>query len=91
MQLDLQSVEKYLSVRSQIGLPRLRMSRSFLQDVSRAASRFSEVQLQEITVRTFSIQLGQIRLQLPIGSEKTFFSIRWTIVIIFDPVGSKKC
>ena len=47
--------------------------------------------LQEITVSTFSIQLGQIRLQPPIGSTKTFFSIRWTIVIVFDPVESKKC
>ena len=45
-------------------------------------------QLQEITVSTFSIQLGQIRLQSPIGSKKNIF-----FVPIGDgnPVGSKKC
>ena len=51
-------------------------------------------QLQEISVSTFSTQLSQTRLQSPIGSKitkKTFFSIRWTIVIVFDPVGSKQC
>ena len=45
------------------GLPRLRMSRSFIQDLPRAVFRFSRAQLQKITVSTFSIQLGQIRLK----------------------------
>ena len=67
VQLDLFPVrsKKYLSARShelllEIGLPRLRMSRSFLQDLSRAVSRFSRGQLQEVTVSTFLIQLGQM-------------------------------
>ena len=50
MELDLQSVEKVpfstfgwalAPNKLEIGLPRLRMSRSFLQDLSRAVSRFS--------------------------------------------------
>ena len=70
MQLDFHSVEKvpfsafawtFAPKMLEIGLPRLRVNRSFLQDLSRAVSRFSEAQLQEITVSTFSIQLGQTR------------------------------
>ena len=81
MQLDLQSVEKkYLSVRShellppkmlEIGLPRLRMSRSFLQDLSRAVSCFSRGAVAVNHRQRFSIQLGQKRLQSCIGSKKT--------------------
>ena len=50
MQLDLQSVEKaifstfacvFAPKMLEIGLPRLRISRSFLQDLSRAVSRFA--------------------------------------------------
>ena len=48
-------------------------------------------QLQEITSGTLPIQLGQLRLQSPIGSGKTFFSIQSLIVIVFDPVISEKC
>ena len=73
-------LKKYLSVCShelftpkmlETGLPRLRMSRSSLQDLSRAVSCFSTgAQLQEITVSTYSIQLGQTRSQFQIGSKK---------------------
>ena len=101
MQLDSQSVEKvpfstfvraFAPKIKGIGLSRLRMSRSFLQDLSRVVSRSPGAQLQEITVRTFSIQLGQIRLQLyPIGLKKNVFSIRSGVVIILDPLESKKC
>ena len=49
-------------------------------------------QFQEITVSTFSIQLGQIRLQLSIGSKKkNVFSIQSEIVIVLHPVGPRKC
>ena len=42
------------------------------------------MQLQEITVCTFSIQLGQMRLQSPMGSKKMFFSIRSEILTQLD-------
>ena len=42
--------------------------------------------------RIFSVQLGQLRLQSSIGSTKTFFfGVQSGIVIVFHPVGSKKC
>ena len=46
--------------------------------------------LHEITSCTFPIQLGQIRLETPIGSKKTYFPIRALIVVVFDPLGSEK-
>ena len=49
-----------------------------------------DAQLQEITVNPFSIQLVQVRLHSPIGSKKTYCSIRWTIAIVYDSVGSTK-
>ena len=67
----------------EIGLPRLRMSRSFLQDLSRAVSRFSRAQLQEITASAFSNTIA-----FPDRIEKTIFRMQWTIVIVFEPVGS---
>ena len=81
-QLDLQSVQKvpfgtfawaFAPNTLEIGPPRLRMTWSFLQDLSRAVSRFSRAQWQEITVSTFSIQLVQIRLQSSVGSKKNVF------------------
>ena len=63
------------------------MTWSFLQELSRAVSRFSRGAVagnHEITVSTFSIQLGQIRLQSPIGSKKAIISIRSGIVTQLD-------
>ena len=79
MQLDVQSVgnvpfsrfarERLPRKRWKICLPRLRMGRSVLQDLSRAVSRFSRGPVAGNDVITFSTQLGQIRLQ----SSKRFF------------------
>ena len=99
-QLDLQSGEKvpfstfaraFAPKKLELGLPRVRMTLSFSETYPELFPASPGTQLQEITVSTFSIQLGQIRLHSPIGSQKTLFSMRWTIVIVFDPVGSKKC
>ena len=99
LQLDLQSVEKvpfstfawaFAPKTLEISLPRLRMSRSFLQIYSELFPATRGTQLQEITAIFFSIPLGQIPLQLSIGS-KNFFSIRSGVLTVFDPVGSKKC
>ena len=49
-------------------------------------------QLQEITVSTFSSQLGYLpRSDRKIYSVVYICSIRSEIAIVFDPVGSKKC
>ena len=82
-------LKKYLSVRSHEFLPRkcwkfVSLSSEwvavFSKYLSRAVSRFSRAQLQGVTVSTCSIR-----------SEKTtFFSMQPEIVIVFDPVGSKK-
>ena len=98
MQLDLQSLEKvpfstftwdFAPKMLEIDLPRLRMTWSFLQDLSRSVEAASPgTQLLEITVSIFSIQLGQIRLQSPIGSKKKFFC---DPIGDCNPVGSKKC
>ena len=69
---------------------RFRMTWTFLQDLSRAVSRFSRCLFAGNHLRCFSIQLGQIRLQSPIGMKKTYFPIRSLIVIVFNPVGSEK-
>ena len=61
------------------------MSRSFLQDLSRAFSRFSGAQLQEIAVSTYSIQLGQYDYNPRSNREKkktTKISLRSGIVIV---------
>ena len=69
------------------GLPRLRMSRSFLQNLSRAGSRFSRDPVAgHHRQHSFDPTVGQVRLQSPIGSK-----IRSGIVFAFDPVGSKEC
>ena len=64
----------------EIGHPRLKTSRGFLQDLFRAVPRSRGAQLQKITVSTLSIQLGQMRIQSRIG-----FLIRSGIVIVLDP------
>ena len=85
-------LKKYLSVRSHELLPRnlrspprLSMSRNFLQDLSRAFSRFSGTQLQEIAVETWSI-LGDNdynpRSKRNFCCLLLFFSIRSRIVIV---------
>ena len=69
---------------NEVGLLRLRMSRSFPQDLSRAVARFSWGPVPGkhrqcnpirniILYGTFSFQLGRIRLQSPIGSMKNRF------------------
>ena len=70
MQLDLQSVvsvrlcEPIIDVKTLgIGLPRMGMNRSFLHIHPELFPALSRVQLQAITVSTFSIQLGEIPLQ----------------------------
>ena len=80
MQLDLQSVEKVpfstfawalVPKMLEIVLPRLGMTWGFSKIYSYLFPASPGVQLQEMTVvSTFSVQLGQIRLQSPIGSEK---------------------
>ena len=91
MQLDLRSVEK-VPVRSHDLCPGKSWKLVFL--ASELFGVFSKIYpelfpvspgapLQEITVSTFSIQLGQIRLQFVHRIKKTFFAIR------FDPIG--KC
>ena len=58
------------------------------RSISRAVSRFSRGPVEGNHRLHFSDPTG---LQSPIGSKKTFFSIRSAIVIVFDPVGSQKC
>ena len=59
----------------EIGLSRLMMCRISLQDLSGGVPRFSRhPQIQEIAVRTFSIQLGQTRSKRPIGSDRNVFT-----------------
>ena len=86
MQLDLQSVEKvpfstfawtFAPKMLEIGLPRFRMTWSFSKIYPEMFPASPGAQLQEITVSTFSIQLGQTRLQC-------FFSTRSGIVTQLD-------
>ena len=87
MQSDLQSVgngaigtfaRAFAPKMCETAVSRLRMSWTFLQDLSRAVSRFSRCTGAGNRLRYFS---GQIRLQSPIGSEKTFF---------LDPISLRK-
>ena len=61
----------------EIGLPRFRMTWSFSKIYPEMFPASPGAQLQEITVSTFSIQLGQTRLQC-------FFSTRSGIVTQLD-------
>ena len=79
MQLDLQSVEKvpfstlawvFAPKMFEIGLPRLRMACSFLQDLSRAVPRFSRGPFAGNRLQHFFDPTG---LQTPIGSKIAFF------------------
>ena len=131
MQLDLPSFEKIPFSTSawafdpdmlETSLPRLITSRSFLQDRSRAVSRFSSWPVAGNHVEHFFDPTRvKIRLQSELSPASTgpscrnhrhllvdptgsntitipdridirlfVFPIRWTIVIVFDPVGSKK-
>ena len=104
MQSDLQSVgnngaigtftQDFASTMCEVAVSRLRMNWTIVQDLSRAVPASPGAQLTQlvagITFGIFPIQLGQIRLQTPIGSEKTYFPIRSLIVIVFEPVGSEK-
>ena len=82
MPSDLQSVEKQLAARSHELLPRKCWKLVFL--VSECVRSLSKIYLgvfpaspgtriQEISVRTFSIQWGQTRSKRPIGSKKPVF------------------
>ena len=98
MQLDLLFVEKvpfstfawaYAPKMLEISLPRLRMAWTFSKIYPELFSVSPVAQLQKITVCTFSIQyddiqVDQIRLQSPIGSKRTFFSIRSGIMAQLD-------
>ena len=83
MQLDLQSVEKapfstfawaFAPKMLEIGLPRLRMSWSFLQDLSKAVSRFSRGPVAGNHRHFFSIRSGIVIVFDPNGSKKCW---RW--------------
>ena len=101
MQLDLQSVEKipfstfawaFAPEMWGTGLSRLRMSRSFLQDLSRAISRFSRGPVAGNHRQHFFDPTGSNTItSVHRIDKKRFFSIRSGIAIVFDPVGSKKC
>ena len=93
MQLDLQSVEKYLlSTFAPVFAPKMLRIGIFLasewvgvstRSIQNYFSASAGAQLQEIAVSTFFIQLGQIRLQSPDRTEKNFvFLIRPRIVIV---------
>ena len=73
-----------------IGLP-LKMSRSFLQDLSRAVSRFSRGPVTGNHRQHFFDPTGSNTIAIVHGIEITFFPIRSGVVIVFDAVGSKKC
>ena len=90
----------------EIGLSRLRMCQISLQDLHGGVFRFSghpdtgncrphffdPTGPHTITaVRIFSTQLDRIRLQRPIGSKTTYFSIRSPTAVIFTSFRSKKC
>ena len=62
------------------------MTWSFLQDVSRAVSRFSRGPVAAIFP---SALFSSNWVAIPDWIEKMYFSIRSEIVIVFDPVGSK--
>ena len=91
MQLDLQSVEKYLQyVRMsvcpkmlEVGLPPLRMSRSFLQDLSRAVSRFSRGPVAGNHLQHFFDPTGSNTIIIVHQIEKNVFFDP----IFFDPIG----
>ena len=89
-------LKKYLSVRSHERLPRkswklVSLASEWLGDFSKIYPELfpasPETQLQEITVSSFSIQLGEIRLQSIIGSKNAIFDP----IGVCNPVGSKKC
>ena len=96
-------LKKYLSVRSHELLPRKYWKLVFLpwEWVGIFSMIYPELfpaspgaQVQEITVNTFSTQLGQSTVTISDRIERNgffFFPIRLTIVIVLDPVGSKKC
>ena len=78
-QLDLQSVEKvpfstfasdFPPKMLEIGLPRLRISRRFLQDLSRAVCRFSSGLVAGNHRQHFFDPTGSSAIQSPIGSKK---------------------
>ena len=71
----------------EIGLPRLRMSWRFLQDLSRVFHASPGAQLQEITVSVYSIQLGQLRLTT--NSDRIGKNDHCRLTQrLFDPTGS---
>ena len=75
----------------EIGLPRLRMSRNFLLDLARAVSRFSRGPVAGNRRQHFFDPTGSNTITTPDRIGKNVISIPWTIAIVFDPVGSKKC
>ena len=70
----------------EIGLPRLRMSRGFLEHQSRTVSRFSRGPVAGNHRQQF---FGPTGSQSPTGSKKRFFSIQWTIVIYLTKLDRK--
>ena len=100
MQLDLQSVEKvpfssfagaFAPKMLEIGLPRLSRSRSFPQDLSRAVFLFSRGPFAANHHQHFSDPTGSNTTTISDRIEITnAFSIRWTIVIVFDPQLDRK-
>ena len=95
MQLDLQSHGAFAPKILEIGLLRLRLIGSFLQDLYPELSPASPgAHWQESPPALFRSNWVKHDYTFPdwIGkNEKTFVSIQWTIVIVFDPVGPKKC
>ena len=94
MQLDLQSVEKipfrtfawaFAPKMLKTGFPRLRMSRSFLQDLSRAVSRFSRGWVAGSHRQHFFDSTGSktITIVHDLGKKKN--SIRSGVIIVFWP------
>ena len=82
MQLDLQSVEKvpcsafaraFTPKILETGLRRLRMSRSFLQDICRAASRFSRGPVAGNHRQHFFDSIGSNTITIPDRIEKNVF------------------
>ena len=95
MQLDLQSVEKvafstlawgWTPKMVEIGLPRVRMSRSFLQDLSRVVSRFSRGPVAGNQRQHFFDPTGLMKSSI-FDPDESKNRLDDTIAIVFNPVG----
>ena len=73
------------------GLPRVGMNRNFLQDLSRADSRFSRGPVAANHRQHSFDPTGSSTITIPDRIENNvFFSIRWTVVVVFCPSWIKK-